>query len=322
MTLLHTADNGALHANDPGRPLVGIVVVNYNNYPDTKECLGSLAQLEYENHFVVVVDNCSTDGSANQLAAAFPGFVLLRQPENLGFAGGNNVGIGFALRRKPKYIWMINNDAVVRADSLGHLVEMAERHPTIDFFGSWIVYYGEPSRIWFGGGGYRWISGYIAAEKFNEILPLEERDRSDYPSCWVTGCSLLARANVILRTGLLDESFFLYREEMEWQLREHAKSPRAMISPKALVMHKVGRTTGTSGSYLGTLFMSRNYLKLASKYAGPAIPFWLSRWFAIYVVSPVFKGQLHLVRAAAASLMLYGAEGKVVLRAAENATRR
>ena len=297
-------------------PPVGIVVLNYNNYDDTRDCLESLSRLQYGGgFFVILVDNGSTDGSGDRLATDFPIHTALHLTKNRGFAGGNNAGIRLALHRGAKYIWLVNNDAVVRPDALTVLVRMAERHGDVGFFGSVIVYYSDRERVWFGGGGFGRRSGRIWNEGFEKTASSEMSMGPERKTSWVTGCSLLVRAATVREIGLLDESYFLYREELEWQLRANPGKPEAYLSTEPIVAHKVGRTTGSSQSSLGVAFMSRNFLKLANDHAGAALPIWLVRWWVEYITIPILRGKPCMIRDAVGALMFIGEPGEKLFKA-------
>ena len=110
-------------------PSVFIVVLNWNGLADTLECVRSLDAIEYQNRTVVVVDNGSANAEADQLEAARPGLIVLRSRENLGYAGGNNLGIRLALERGADYVWLLNNDTIVNPGCVTELVATGERDP-------------------------------------------------------------------------------------------------------------------------------------------------------------------------------------------------
>src|SRR5205823_1889527 len=112
-------------------PRVGIIILNWNSYQVTSECLLSLRKLNYPNTEIVLVDNGSSDDSADRLQNEFPEIRVLRNPENLGFPGGNNVGIRYVLDRGADYLLLLNNDTVVQPDFLRELVQVAESDATI-----------------------------------------------------------------------------------------------------------------------------------------------------------------------------------------------
>lgn len=289
------------------------VIVNWNGLEHTTECIRSLAALTYPDLQVIVVDNASTDGSPQAIRDRFPNAVVLQANANLGFAGGCNLGIRHAIATGAEYVWLLNNDTLVRPDALRLLIDVAETHGGCDFFGSWIAFERRPDTLWFGGGSYDWLTGRIRHEDQGKLVAACQARGEVTPTAWITACSLLFRSSVVRRLGLLDESFFLYREEVEWQLRANRKHPRALLLREPLVLHKVGASTGSSESELGRLFMTRNQLKLMRRHAGAAWPIWLVRWCLRYVYKPALKGDLRRVRVAIAAVRLLNVPGEAIL---------
>lgn len=128
-------------------PRVWAVVVNWNRWQDTAECVDSLRLVDYTALETVVVDNGSSDDSVVHLRRAFPLRTLIASRENLGFAGGCNLGLRHAIANNATYFWLVNNDAVVAPDRLRRLIAVAETHLSERFFGSWITYYDDPERL-------------------------------------------------------------------------------------------------------------------------------------------------------------------------------
>jgi GT2 family glycosyltransferase len=280
---------------------IAVVLVNYRGWRDTVECLASLRAVQYPPGLeMVVVDNGSGDVSVAEIRARFPEAFLLEMGKNLGFAGGCNAGMRFARERGTEFIWLLNNDTTVDPQSARALVDLARSHPEASFFGSLISFASEPQRIWFGGGKYGARTGSLANVGFNRPVSEFDGHAAAVRTDWITGCSLLIRSSLLDEIGFMDEDFFLYLEEVEWELR---RPNSAWLVPRALVQHKSGRTTGgTSSSPLGRVFWSRNYLKLAGRRAGKYLPLWLGRWALFNVLGPALKGRLSLARATLAGL--------------------
>lgn len=296
---------------------VAVIIVNWNGWRDTTECIHSLKNLDYDSFRIIVVDNCSSDDSVREISRQHPDVTLIQAPCNLGFAGGNNLGTLRALEAnpKPKYLWLLNNDTVVVPHALRALVELADSHPGYHFYGSWITLYSRPDRVWFGGGVYRSLTGYISVAHYGDRVADCPSSGAAYETDWIAGCSLLVRAASIREIGLMDESFFLYCEEMEWQLRRAPRHPRAMMLGEGLVLHKVGNSTGTTRSYLGCLFMSRNFIKLALKYAGFSLPLWMANWLVDNIIVPSIKFDRVALAASIRSLFSLRTPGEELVRA-------
>ena len=132
----------------PADPLVYIIILSWNGKGDTVECLRSLELLEYPNHKLLVVDNASSDGTAEAVRKEFPGVELIVNERNLRFAGGNNVGISYAVARGAHYVLLLNNDTVVDKALVRALVDVAESAPEIGMVGPKIYYYQDRNRLW------------------------------------------------------------------------------------------------------------------------------------------------------------------------------
>ncbi len=131
---------------------VSIIILNWNNHKDTIECVESCLKLDYSPYEIVIVDNASKDNSESILRKAFPCLKLIQTGANLGYAGGNNAGIRYALENNSEYIWLVNNDAVVDPQALSVLVAFAEANPSIGMVGSKILSYSDPSLLLSAGG--------------------------------------------------------------------------------------------------------------------------------------------------------------------------
>jgi GT2 family glycosyltransferase len=237
--------------------LVYILILNWNGWQDTIECVESCKKLTYPHFRILLVDNGSTDGSENILRERFPGMDFIQTGKNLGFAGGNNVGIQYALDNRADYIWLLNNDTVVAPDSLTYLVDAMEQSIRTGIVGSKIYYYKEQDKIWFAGGLWRNEKVYSRHRgndetdggQFDEIIP------SDF----ISGCSLLIRSEIVRDIGFMDESYFLYWEDVDWNVRVAAVGWNILFVPQSRVWHKVSSSV-TNRSYLQGYYYFRSAL--------------------------------------------------------------
>jgi GT2 family glycosyltransferase len=242
-------------------PEVMIIVLNWNGLSDTLECLESLACLDYSPYEVVVVDNGSTDGSVEAVRGRFPDVTLIENGENLGFVGGNNVALRYALERDVGYVLLLNNDTVVDPRFLTELIRVSETEEEIGISSPLVLYYDVPDEIWTAGATINWANGATkrlwAGEKAGGSESVFDVD-------FVSGCALLAKREVIKTTGFLDPDYYLYYEEVDWCVRARAQGHRIVCVPRARIWHKVSRSVGPS-SPLISYYMTRNALLLLRK---------------------------------------------------------
>ncbi|OGC36085.1 hypothetical protein A2311_00525 [candidate division WOR-1 bacterium RIFOXYB2_FULL_48_7] len=268
-------------------PKVYIIILNWNGYADTLECLSSVLNLAYQNYTVVIVDNGSEDASVERLKAVPGRVTVLATGKNLGYAGGNNYGLRYALDQGDlDYAWILNNDTVVDPAALSALVERAQADPRIGLCGSMVMHYSDRKRISALGGGYydRWFgqsvhpgSGQLYDDgAINSYLKLEKKIN------YIEGCATLVSAAYLREIGLMNEEYFLFFEEIDWAVRGRKKF-RLGIAPKSLVYHKGGASIGQletnqkikSPARFGVLFdryNTRNRLLFTLKYFPYALP--------------------------------------------------
>ena len=261
------------------RPRVAIIILNWNGLRDTIACLESLSRLDYPHYQVVVVDNGSTDGSVEAIQGRFPEATLIENGENLGFTGGNNVGLRYALTQGADYALLLNNDTEVAPDFLSRLVQAAEADPRIGVAGPTLYYYARPDLIWSAGGAIDWRHGQT------RMVGLNEPESGQFGTAprevdFVTGCALLIKRAVMERVGLLDERFFAYYEEAEWCVRAQRAGFRVVNVPMAKVWHKIP-LDARDHSPLVHYYMTRNRL-LFLKVTGAGWRAWLHTLLAEY----------------------------------------
>lgn len=243
---------------------IAIIVLNYNNHRDTAECLRSLAGLDYPDYSVTVVDNCSSDGSAERLSGEFPHVFFLCNHTNLGFADGNNQGIRHALEEGADLVWLLNNDTVVEPGALRGLVEAAEAEPRAGILGSVVYYYDQPERVNFAGGR---VVRYLG--KGIHLTTLTE-GAAPFETDFVTGASLMVRADAAGEAGVLDGRFFLYMEDLDWCQRMKKAGWKVIMVPSSRVRHKINETTGRDRPRI-IYYVCRNSLLCCRK----NFPVWL-----------------------------------------------
>ncbi len=252
-----------LNARTPQHPppTVAVILVNYKGKADTLECLDSLRQDDYPNKRVLVVDNGSNDDSAAVIRQRFPEVEVLETGANLGFGGGNNVGIRRALDAGADYVFLLNNDTTVEPDALTALVQAAEATPRYGLLTPLILYYDHPEDAWFAGSWLDLRYGKVGHQ--NEPIP--NRDAAPIPLPWATGCAMLIQAEVIRAIEGFDERYFLYWEDVDLSLRIRELGHELALVPQARIYHKVSRSVGLT-SRSAVYYMVRNNLLLQSRH--------------------------------------------------------
>lgn len=252
---------------------VCIIILNWNGSRDTIECVESCLRLDYSPFEIVLVDNGSEDGSEELLRKAFPGLKLLQTGANLGYAGGNNAGIRYALTKNVDYVWLLNNDAVADSNALGPLVAHAEKDPSIGMAGSKIRSQSDPAVLLYAGG--RLDSGTGNTEHVG--YGCVDKGQFDHPSDtgYITGCSLLVKQRVLEDIGLMNEDYFLYYEETDWCARATGKGYRLAYVPESVVFHKESVSVRKVGGVMN-YYLTRNRLYFIGR--NGASPNWFSRF--------------------------------------------
>lgn len=301
-------------------PKVYILILNWNGWFDTIECLESVLRNNYSNYQVIVCDNGSSDSSFERLKAwadgkldiyisphnrlkdlSFPPVmkpiryvihdrsiddpaqhidltdlkvILIQTGANLGFAGGNNIGLKYALAKDDfDYIWLINNDTVINRDALCSLVARMKERPFAGICGSSLLYYDEPETLQAcGGGTYNPMTGVS-----RHIGALSKHNDANVSAGWaeqqcayIVGASMLVSRQFIEKIGLLSEDYFLYFEELDWAIRAKG-SFELTVAIDSIVYHKEGASLGSSHDPYQTsdtsdYFSVVNRLKITSKY--------------------------------------------------------
>ena len=239
-------------------PAVFIVVLNWNGLADTLECVRSLDALTYSKRTVVVVDNGSANAEADRLEAAVPGLTVLRSGENRGYAGGNNLGIRYALERGADYIWLLNNDTVVSPGCVAELVAAGEHDPQVGILSPVVYEYGSEERVQFSGT----VLDRAREEQhtLRSLSALEAATAQGPVLLW--GTAIFLKRRTAETVGLLDERYFAYHEDVDYCLRVLAAGLRTQVVPSARVSHKSGRSLGSERSPVREYLMVRNWYLL------------------------------------------------------------
>ncbi|MFN3919409.1 MAG: methyltransferase domain-containing protein [Methylohalobius sp.] len=247
-------------------PQVAIIILNWNGKNDTLECLNSIRSINYpkSNFEILVVDNGSTDNSVLEISKEFPEVNIIETGKNLGYTGGNNVGISWALSRKSDYILILNNDTIVDPNILNAFVSCSRLIPEAGIFGAKISFYSNPDTLYHTG--MKWKPSYPGFEllgygvKDNVFL-----DRISEVNC-LSGCALFIKSEVIKKVGLFDERFFLAFGDVDLCYTANAKGFKCIYVPEAKVLHKVSASFGKERSPMAIYFWTRNFFLWSEKH--------------------------------------------------------
>jgi hypothetical protein len=210
-----------------------------------------LYNISYANNIIIVVDNGSVDESPNIIKQKYPFVHILQNKHNIGFAGGNNIGISHALKFNPEYVWLLNNDTIVEKDTLTKLVDVMECYSEIGCISPLIYYYDNRTELQFCGSYIDW--------KNKTIIKLNNVDQISHDmdiSLW--GTALLIRREVIKKVGDLNEKYFAYHEDEEYSKRVLLAGYKNMVHREARIFHKNSRSTGSNDAPLQVFLRSRN----------------------------------------------------------------
>ena len=275
---------------------VGVVILNWNGKADTLACLESLFRCTYPSFHVYVADNASKDGSVEAVLQQFgdkPNLTVVESGGNLGFSGGNNVGIRRAMEDGMRYVILLNNDTEVDAGFLEPLVEAMEADPSIGVVTS-KIYFIEPSnKIWFFGGYMDRNTG-LGGPVGGQVLDTGQLDHvveCDY----ATGCALMTSADMIRKIGYLDDDYFYLCEDADFCFRVADAGYRIVALPKSVLWHKVSASlVGGEESPFRLYFRARNQMMLVSRNK-KGFQFWkhglfLLKFHLFYLARRVLKG--------------------------------
>jgi len=235
-------------------PLVSIVTLNWNGLAVTSELLRSIQrQNTYPHIELIVVDNHSSEDPTAALKMINPEVIVLRTEKNLGFSGGNNVGIRAA---KGDYLFIINNDTEFTPGLIEGLLEVFEKHPDAGVASPKFHYYFDKGTIEYAG--YQSVNIFTGR---NGMIGCREKDKGQYDELSETnyahGGAMMVSREVIEKVGGLHEDFFLYYEEFDWCNQIKRAGYKIYYQPKSLIYHKESMTTGKE-SPLKTYYITRN----------------------------------------------------------------
>ena len=256
--------------------LLSIITINYNGLRDT---LALIETIPFnESMEVIVVDNASDNQEAEQISNRFQDVKVIKSDKNLGFAGGNNLGIKAS---KGKYLLLINNDTYFEIFNIQALIDRLNSDPNIGIVCPKIKFAWPPQPIQFAG--YTPLSNITIR---NQAIGFGEEDHGQYetarPTPYAHGAAMLIKREAIDKVGLMPECYFLYYEELDWSMMFTRAGYQIWYDPKCTIFHKESQATGQN-SPLRTYYITRNRLRLVKRnYQG--LTKWLSYCYLIGIV--------------------------------------
>jgi len=285
-------------------PRVSIIVLNWNGWKDTIECLESLSKVTYHSYDIVIVDNHSRDGSVSKIwdyckalyeeslgyhlrCVEFDGkeyyeiprdtishtlhqnapknrhtIALVKSNDNYGFAGGNNIGIRYALDNfNPSYLLLLNNDTIVDASFLDLLVSVGESNESIALLGPKILYNdynGRKDVIWFAGGKINYWFGNIYTH-LSDGEPDSYSDNHIKEVDWLSGCALLMK--VTSEMPLLNSRYFFGFEDVEYCIKAKKRGKKIIFVPSSRIWHKIGMSRKKTKPQVNRLIYKFRFIK-------------------------------------------------------------
>ena len=295
-----------------------VILLNWNGWKDTVECLESVFRLACEDFRVVVCDNASTDGSVEKIKQWARGelaaecanpelsgltsppvakpiqfremtreqaerctggceapLTLIQTGGNLGFAGGNNVGLRLALINPDcRYFWLLNNDTVVQPTALSAMLHRMRQRPEVGLCGSLNLSYYNPQEVQAQGG--KTYRRWTARVRTPAALTVDELDGHPAPMEYINGASMLASREFLEGVGLMEESYFLYFEELDWAMRARGKFDLA-YARDSVIYHKEGASIGShpdrrKRSAASDQYLSRSRVLFTKRFFPWALP--------------------------------------------------
>jgi len=331
-------------------PKVAIIILNWNSFEDTIDCLDSIDGLDYDNIEIIIVDNASKDESVEKIRywciqnrirchqfsyepddlkiesiiqtendddssskSVNKELVLLELSRNTGFCLGNNIGMKQAAADKAEFFLVLNNDTTVSPNFLKPMIQAAQQDENIGLVGGIICYEENPDMIWFAGGSF---DKYLESSRdHNGEAYSNVYFNQIFDTDWISGCMTLIPRKIYDQLGGYYKEFFIWSEEWDYSLQAKKAGYRLVIAPGARIFHKVGRSLGVMKP-LAYYYGTRNRLMLKKMYLSRSL-----RWsfLTLFLLSRIPRytyfalcGRWDLVEAGSAGIMDYllGKTGK------------
>ena len=252
------------------KPSIAVILVNWKKYNLTSNCIDSLNKSNYKNFKIILVDNEYSEKSLIDLRNKHKELIVFKEKNNLGFAGGNNIGIRYALENDYDYIMLLNNDTEVTENFILPLVERIEKDHFLGAVQPLILNFSNKSIIWNAGGKLNKFLGLTSTRlnnnKLNSSIVFD-----DYTD-WISGCCILIKSEILTKVGLLDEKFFNYYEDVDWSLRMKSLGYDLGFVKESIIYHHGSSSSKNKKNKEGVIsskihyFNIRNHILLLKKH--------------------------------------------------------
>lgn len=270
----------------PTAPKVTVIILTWNRVDDVVTCLDSFSAVTYPNLEVVVVDNASADETVETLRAKYDWITLIVNDDNLGYVGGNNVGIKYALEKGTDYVFILNSDTKMMPSCLDELVRTMQADPRIAIAGAKNLYMQNPAFTWGKYGVLNW--GPMLCRTHGRFV-------RDYPESspkdvdWVIGNGCMMSREALEKVGIFDEEFFQVNEDVDWCMRARKLGYRVVYVDTAAIQHRGASSADLSKPIVFSYgyFLGRNAILFAKKHANPFQFAWLLLMMVIGVTGRI-----------------------------------
>lgn len=273
-------------------PLIYAVVLGIDHEDATLTCIESLLKSTYEAMKVLYVDNSSKGEAVKNVRERFSSLEIIENNENLGYAGGNNVGIKHALDAGAEYILIVNNDVVVDGDTVSTLFELMHSDGKIGIAGAKALRADDPSRLCWAWGKLNYRN------MVSEVIGLDAPDSDEFSKVqdvdYVFGCAVMVKVEAIRKVGMIDEDFWAFHEEMEWCERFRKDGYRVVFAGNTKVLHQMSLSfSSLARPHVREYLLARNSVLFMKKH-GTFVQ-WL-KFLLFMTLSTLLKGPLDVIK--------------------------
>jgi len=264
--------------------LVSIITLNMDQTDVTVEFLKSLSVSSYKNFEIIIVDQNSKEDPTDKLTKAYPDIILIKSKKNLGFTGGNNLGISHS---KGEFIFCVNNDTIITETLIEELVEpLMHNNVNIGVTSPKIKYYENPEIIQYAGTSKMNPYTGRTAGNMKGVLDSKHPECSDsYQTYYAHGCAMMINYKVIEDIGFLDDDYFIYYEELDFSERVHKAGYKIWYVGSTYILHKESITVGKN-SLFKEYYHTRNRILFMRKHKKNNFNLFIYYLFFIFVITP------------------------------------